>query len=124
MAEEMVFTMAGYEEGCGCCVTDAEQRDADGNDYGCEHRSRVFTSREEVVLKRILDNRARAEAVKKRIREIIARNANGSTELPPAEARALEQAREDLDALRRERAELETERLDAADERMRLLGHL
>lgn len=124
MADETVFTMVEYGDPCACCVTDAGEKDSEGNDYGCSERKTVFTRREEEVLKRILANRAYAERVKGKIREIIARYADGSSPPGQTHARELEMAHGELDALRRERAELEKERQDAADERMRLLGHL
>lgn len=96
--------------GCGCCMTPDEQ----GGSYTCEDRSKVFTYREQDVLERIRWASERARELRREI-ELM-------KTLPDKRA-ALERALDDLAALRRERVELEAERLAAANERMRWLGH-
>lgn len=102
--------------GCDCCLTDTDGPDGGREPYGCHERKTVLTYREERVLKRILEARERARTVKERIRTL-------EREGPAAEAERQEALRE-LEELRELRRELETERLAAAEERMRLLGHI
>lgn len=96
---------------CGCCQT---VLDDIYNAYGCHDRSRVFTKREEAVLQRIREASQKAREIKKLM--------NGSG----GDAAALgdrKMAFVELENLRRERSRLEEERIAAASERMRLLGH-
>ena len=102
--------------GCGCCLTEADGPDGGGEPYGCHERKTVLTYREERVLKRILEAGERARALKGLIRAL-------ETEGPGKEAER-EGAIRELEGLRELRRELETERLAAAEERMRLLGHI
>ena len=84
--------------------------------YGCADKKLVFTLREQAVLKRIREAAEEARAVKADLRMLNSTPVEDS----PDKARALER----LDRLRELRQELETERVAAAEERMRLLGHL
>jgi hypothetical protein len=102
--------------GCDCCLTGADEPDGGGEPYGCHERKTVFTYREERVLKKILEARERAKALKERILAL----ADGGSKGSPEKERALQEL-EDLRALRQE---LEAERVAAAEERMRLLGHI
>ncbi len=95
---------------CGCCLTADEQ----GGSYTCVDRSKIFTNREQDVLTRIRSASARARALKLDIEELKAH---------PEKRTEMEHALTALAELRRERASLEEERLFAAHERMRLLGH-
>jgi len=92
---------------CCACLTEAEEIS-----YGCADRKYVFTRREHRVLGRIREASLRARAIKAIMR--------GRT---PGDV-VLEEAEKELDDLRRLREELEIERLAAAEERMRLLGHI
>lgn len=97
---------------CDCCkLADGEQ----AADYGCGERKAVFTLREQEVLKRIREAHERASELKERMRLIKGEE--------PAEQRAKADLKQELEALRRLRAELEAERVAAAQERMQLLGH-
>ncbi len=98
---------------CDCCNHLAY--DSTGALYGCAEKEGVFTVREQEVLRRIREVGQRARGLKERIR-------NASTG-GVAEAAERERAVEELEALRHIRAELEMERVAAADDRMRLLGH-
>ena len=80
----------------------------------CPGEVRVPTERECAVLARIRETAAEARELSGRIAAL---EAQGN-------AAALAEARARLEALRHLRAELEVERLAAARERMRLLGHL
>ncbi|NLI31408.1 MAG: hypothetical protein GX422_01320 [Deltaproteobacteria bacterium] len=84
--------------------------------YGCEERKAIFTPREQTVLQRIREASLRARTIKK---ELNLYDPTGSTDVS-ARNRALEE----LETLRRVRGDLEKERIAAAEERMRLLGHL
>lgn len=95
---------------CGCCLTADEQ----GGSYTCEDRSKIFTFREQDVLGRIRSASERARSLMREIEKLKARSGERSE---------MERALVELAALRLERAELEQERLAAAHERMRLLGH-
>jgi len=97
------------ESDCCACPTDATQSAWSG---GCAGKQNVFTKREEAVLDRIREVSMQARALKERIRDCDA-IAGDSTE----------EARSELERLRRVRGELEQERIAAAEERMRLLGH-
>ena len=100
---------------CGCCQTVDLERDARGEVYGCHEKSTVLTNREEEILKRIRELSLKAKDTKAKIKEI---DTNGVTD----EVRRTG-LREELASLRQRRSELELERVAAAEERMRLLGH-
>lgn len=100
---------------CDCCRAVVEAADGLGEPYGCAERKGVFTVREQRVLERIRQAREMANGIKKEISRLDARGAGASEERARAE--------NELESLRRLRTELETERLAAAEERMRLLGH-
>lgn len=97
-------------DSCGCCLTADEQ----GGSYTCADRSKIFTNREQDVLARIRSASARARALKHDLEEL---------KTHPEKRTEMERALMALAELRRERASLEEERLIAAHERMRLLGH-
>lgn len=80
--------------------------------YGCEDKKYVFTPREQAVLGKIRETALRARSIKEELRS-----------LEPDDARR-EQALHELEQLRKTRAELEEERIAAAEERMRMLGHI
>lgn len=101
---------------CDCCVVSEDGTDSGGEPYGCHERKTVFTGREERVLERIRENSRQAKAVRERIAAL---KGDGAEVMADKE-----RAGEELDRLRKVRLELEEERLAAADERMRLLGHL
>ncbi|MFZ2446512.1 MAG: hypothetical protein WAW37_09145 [Syntrophobacteraceae bacterium] len=81
-------------------------------DYTCGDRKYVFTKREEAVLGKIREASLQARAVKAKVR---AGTLDGA---------ALDEAEREIERLRQLRDDLEIERLAAAEERMRLLGHL
>jgi len=97
---------------CDCCrLPESEYEE----EYGCAQRKAVFTVREQAVLRRIREAHERARALKERLRRFAAEGA--------PDERARTEAEKELTRLRELRAELELERIAAADERMRLLGH-
>ena len=75
----------------------------------------ICSQEEEDVLNKIREASEKARAVKAKIRSL------AGSESPPA---LMEEARIELENLRRIRDELETERIAAGEERMRMLGHL
>ena len=93
----------------GCCACDDNLMDSSMG-LTCADKKNIFTAREERVLNKIRESSLRAGALKDKIK--------GSDE------RGRESALFELELLRKLRAELEQERLAAAEERMRLLGHL
>jgi hypothetical protein len=100
---------------CGCCQTTDTEPDAAGKGYGCHEKSTVLTHREEAVLKRIRQLGLEAKVLKDRI------NQHETTQ--SLDLQEKRRAMEELENLRRLRSELELERIAAAEERMRLLGH-
>ncbi len=98
------------EPDCGCCQGNEEEA-VPG--YGCHEKWAIFTPREQAVLEKIRKARERALSIKKEIERFCA---EGRPELS-------EKAILELESLRVLRATLEQERLAAAEERMRLLGH-
>lgn len=103
------------ETECGCCLTDELFAPGSEEFYSCQDRQAVFTKREQRVLKRIREAGLQARNIKRQL-----------TELKPDQAgyhELKEKLEKELEELRRVRAELETERVAAAEERMRLLGH-
>jgi hypothetical protein len=109
METGMEFEMAGAAE-CGCCHMGIDM----AKESTCAERSRIFTEREMDVLRRIREHRERAQELRKEIEQ-----SNGQSESLTLKKSALDE----LERLRSERALLEAERLAAAEERMRLLGH-
>lgn len=104
-------------EECGCCPAEAAELPSSGEPYGCHERKTVLTYREERVLQKIREAHRRAKDLKERI---LALEREETTDAAKEKDRALRE----LEALRNLRRELEEERLAAADERMRLLGHI
>jgi hypothetical protein len=109
---------AGFElntavSDCQCCRFPTESSDSQ---YGCSDRSTVLTPREQEVLDRIRAASERARELKQSLR----RSSYDGQNEPTAYAGTLEE----LENLRKMRTELEEERVAAADERMRMLGHL
>ena len=97
---------------CDCCqLPEGEYVE----EYGCAQRKAVFTVREQAVLRRIREAHEQAKSLKERMRLITGEG--------KAEQQARAEAEKELSRLRELRAGLELERLAAADERMRLLGH-
>ncbi|GLI35362.1 hypothetical protein [Desulforhabdus amnigena] len=103
------------EKGCDCCETGDAERDKNGEPFGCAQRKMIFTRREEEVLRRIREAREEAKSVKAKI-DYIAEHESSNME-------AWKKANKKLEELRRLRWELEKERIEAAHERMVLLGH-
>ncbi len=101
--------LAGASE-CGCCHKDTDS----GPEDSCSARSRVFTERELAVLRKIREHSARARELKRTIE-----GTHGRLESLTLKKSALDE----LERLRAERAALEEERLAAAHERMKWLGH-
>ena len=97
---------------CDCCQLSP---DHEAQPYGCSERRLVFTHREQKVLKKIRELAQQARTIKERLKKDYA---EGNTS-----SKAHNNAVEELDRLRLIRAELERERIAAAEERMRLLGH-
>lgn len=84
--------------------------------FVCKARNgKVFTAREEEILEEIRRITMRFRMLRRRIEELEASGVVDSEELF--------RAKEELEALRKKRQDLELERVDAAKERMRLLGH-
>ena len=98
---------------CGCCHFST---DSDEGLYGCSDRSTVLTLREQEVLEQIRATGERAREIKKKLRQ--------STLEGRLESSSQDGFFEELENLRNMRIALEEERITAADERMRLLGHL
>lgn len=105
------------QEECGCCPADAAEISSNGEPYGCHERKTVLTYREERVLQKIREAHRRAKTLKERILALEGEETRSAAE---EKGRALRE----LEALRNLRRELEEERLAAAEERMRLLGHI
>jgi chorismate mutase len=102
-------------EDCGCCETNDRLKDESGKAYGCHERSTVFTRREEEILKRLRELGPKAKIIKEQIKLL---EKAGSVDLE-----AKHRAMEELESLRQLRLQLDAERIAAAEERMRLLGH-
>jgi hypothetical protein len=100
---------------CGCCETSDLATDESGKAYGCHEKSTVLTLREEEVLKQIRELSLKAKALKEELRHF--------EEAESADLQAKQNAMEELESLRRLRSALDAERVAAAEERMRLLGH-
>lgn len=96
---------------CDCCQTIPNEPAAG---YDCAARRTVFTPREEEVLSSIRKLGDEARETKKHIERLAAGQ---------KDSREYREALNRFENLRRRRAELEEERIAAADERMRLLGH-
>jgi hypothetical protein len=100
---------------CGCCETNDRLTDESGKAYGCHERSTVFTRREEEILKRLRELGPKAKIIKEQIKLL--------EEAGSADIEAKHRAIEELESLRQLRSQLDAERIAAAEERMRLLGH-
>jgi hypothetical protein len=110
------FLSVSSPEECGCCQLESEPRDGEEEVYGCAERSTVFTRREQRVLRQIREASRQARTIKK--------NLEALSSAGPQDSERRADAALELERLRAFRAELEMERIAAADERMRLLGHL
>jgi hypothetical protein len=95
-----------------CCCTPAADS---GGGFGCEDKQIIFTTREQEILKRIRDAAAEAKSLKARL--------HGMGPGTPENSVAREEALRELDRLRELRQDLEAQRISAAGERMRILGH-
>lgn len=100
---------------CGCCESGDLTREESGAVYGCHEKDTVFTHREEEVLKRIRELGLQAKALRAQLKCI--------EETEPVDVEAKQKAMEELESLRQTRSALDSERIAAAEERMRLLGH-
>lgn len=98
---------------CGCCHLGTDSLEGV---YGCLERSVILTPREQAVLARIRETGARAREIKQQLR--------GSHEEDRGGLSLRDGIQEQLEELRRVRTALEGERIAAAEERMRYLGHL
>ena len=97
---------------CDCCQVASESL---VQNYGCQEKKVIFTPREQDVLQRIREAAQRARTIKETLRQYEQMGSPDSVEREKIVA--------ELQELRRTRAELEKERIAAAEERMRLLGH-
>jgi hypothetical protein len=97
------------DEGPGCGACDEKSMEPAAG-LTCADKKNIFTRREQEILDRIREASRRAGELKAKIRR--------------ADGHAREAALLELEHLRTIRAELEKERLAAAEERMHLLGHL
>ncbi len=102
-------------DACGCCQMSDPTIDGTGKVYGCNEKKAVLTAREEEVLKRIRELSLKVKDIKAEIRKL--------EETETADPGAKQKFAEELESIRQLRSELESERLAAAEERMRLLGH-
>ena len=93
----------------GCCACDEKYMEPAAG-LTCADKKNIFTRREQEVLDKIRQASLRAGALKEEIRRM--------------DEHGREAALQELESLRRLRAELEQERLAASEERMRMLGHL
>jgi hypothetical protein len=107
-------TIVENGEYLGCCACPDESAGLIGG-TGCADKKYMFTRREENVLNKIREASEKARAVKEKIRNL-ARNESSPV--------LMEEALGELERLRQIRDELEIERIAAAEERMRMLGHL
>ncbi len=98
------------ENGCPAPV------DGSGRPYTCKERLSVLTHREQDILGEIRTVQEEAAAIKRRLQEMRQSGARDENLEAQWERR--------LDELRVRRKALEKEREEAAQERMRLLGHL
>jgi hypothetical protein len=100
---------------CGCCKVSDPTTDESGKVYGCNEKRTVLTPREEEVLKRIRELGLRAKDIRAKIKQL--------EEAGIADPEAKQRVMGELESVRQLRSELESERIAAAEERMRLLGH-
>jgi hypothetical protein len=107
--------MIGIDDCGGCCQTSDAVTDGRGEVYGCHEKNTVLTNREEEVLKKIRELSLRARTIKEKLSHFVV-----NEEADEAARRSLA---EELASLRQRRSQLESERIAAAEERMRLLGH-
>lgn len=109
MENDKTFLPTVDEQGCPAPV------DSSGRLYTCRERVTVLTHREEDVLQEIRKIQEEAAEIKRRLQEM---------RQSAVRDEALEaQWERRLDELRARRKALEKEREEAAQERMRLLGH-
>jgi hypothetical protein len=102
-------------DACGCCQTRDPARDEPGEAYGCQEKSTVLTHREEKILKHIRELSLKAKGIKAKMKQLGANSV--------ADEAARTGLMVELEGLRRRRSQLEAERIAAAEERMRMLGH-
>jgi hypothetical protein len=114
MESKQKLLISGLDN-CGCCETSVLETDDTGAVYGCHEKATVLTQREEEVLGRIRELGLKARNIKEKIKLL--------EEAGTADPAAKQRAMEELQNLRKLRSELESERVAAAEERMRLLGH-
>jgi predicted nuclease with TOPRIM domain len=107
--------MLGIDDCGGCCQTSDVMTDGHGEVYGCHEKSTVLTNREEEILKQIRELSLRAKSIKETIKNFAVNE--------EADEAARRRLTEELASLRQRRSQLELERIAAAEERMRLLGH-
>jgi hypothetical protein len=98
---------------CDCCQPSTNTIP---ETYGCAERRTVFTRREQRVLLQIREASEKARSLRRQLEHLPSETAANSDE----RREALHQ----LEQLRQLRMGLEGERIAAAEERMRLLGHL
>lgn len=97
---------------CDCCnLPDDHYHEG----FECADRQTVFTDREQKVHDKIRAAALRARELRKEVQRF--------TVDGPPNFEEKKQAQRELEKLRQLRAELEEERIAAANERMRLLGH-
>jgi hypothetical protein len=112
---ERDFAVLGLDGCRDCCQTDDIAEDGHGEVYGCREKNTVLTNREEEVLKQIREISLKAKSIKDQMKHIDTTGA--------ADEAARSRLGEELASLRQHRSQLESERIAAAEERMRLLGH-
>jgi hypothetical protein len=112
---ERDFEILGLDDCEECCQTRDLEKDGRGEAYGCREKNTVLTNREEEVLKQIREISLKAKSIKEQMKRFDATGA--------ADEAAKSRLAEELASLRRHRSQLESERIAAAEERMRLLGH-
>lgn len=112
---ERDFEILGLDDCTDCCQTKDLAKDGHGEAYGCREKNTVLTNREEEVLKQIREIGLKAKSIKEQIKRF---DATGT-----ADETARARLGEELASLRQHRSLLESERIAAAEERMRLLGH-
>jgi len=99
-------------EDCDCCQSESDEEQTS---YDCSRRATVFTEREQKVLGEIREISFQVRELKRQIEQL--------SEGRPGQARERIKALNEFERLRQMRAELEKERIAAAEERMRLLGY-
>jgi hypothetical protein len=112
MERNVAFDMLAGKD-CECCRLDSQSIE---DIFGCVDRRTVFTQREQEILLRIRDAALRVRSLKGQMQALLTAGFES--------AESYRAAAVELEALRGLRVSLEEERLAAADERMRLLGHV